>query len=268
MIRSMTGFGRGRYEKDGREYLVEIKSTNHKYCDIGVKLPRSFYGIEHKIKQIISSRISRGKIDVYIEYKNNSSEEETIILNKELAMLYIKNFLELGKVANVDCNFNIIDIVKMPDVLKRQDESDEDLILKEVTIALNEAIDKSLEMKEFEGKKLKNDIEKRLDILDLKIPEIVEKSTGLVDEYIVKLKERINEFLGNGLLDENRLAQEVVIYSDKISIEEEITRLKSHVSQFRKLLKETSPIGKKLDFLTQEINRETNTIGSKQKLKI
>ena len=263
MIRSMTGFGRGKYENEGREYLVEVKSINHKYCDIGIRLPRIFNGIEYKIRQEVANRISRGKIDVYIEFRDNSADESSINFNKELAKVYIKDLIELGKETNINYDFNVIDVVKMPDVLRKEDDNDEDLFFKELSVALNQALDKFLEMREFEGNKLKEDFEKRLDILDEKIPEIIKKSTGLVDEYIVKLGERIKEVLKTDVVDEARLAQEVVIYSDKISIEEELTRLKSHVSQFRKLLNESSPIGKKLDFLTQEINRETNTIGSK-----
>ena len=263
MIKSMTGFGRGKYENKGREYIVEIKSINHKYCDIGIRLPRLLNGIEYKIRQEIASKVSRGKIDVYIEFRDNSISEGSILLNKELAKVYINDLKELGKETGVDYNFNIIEIAKMPDVLKREDENDEDLIFREVSVALNEAISKFLEMRDFEGNKLKEDIEKRLNVLEDNISQIVEKSTGLVEEYIVKLEERIKEILRIDVVDESRLAQEVVIYSDKVSIEEEITRLKSHVSQFRKLLQESSPIGKKLDFLIQEINRETNTIGSK-----
>ena len=259
----MTGFGRGKYENDGRQYLVEIKSINHKYCDIGLRLPRLFNGIEYKIRQKIASRVSRGKIDVYIDFRNDSSGERDVCINKDLAKLYIKDLIELGKETKINYNFNVIDIVKMPDVLRKDDESDENLIFKEVSIALDEALDNFIEMREFEGNKLKDDIEIRLNNLDVKIPEIVKKSSGLVDEYIAKLNGRIKEFLNVNLVDDVRLAQEIVIYSDKISIEEEITRLKSHISQFRKMLLESSPIGKKLDFLTQEINRETNTIGSK-----
>lgn len=263
MIRSMTGFGRGKNNVEGREYLVEIKSINHKYADIGIRLPRSLNGIEYKIRQEIASKVSRGKIDVYIEFNDNSANEASVCINKELAKLYIKDLKELGKEAGIDNDFNVIEIAKMPDVLKRDNETDEDLIFQELSVALNEAIEKFLEMRNFEGTKLKEDIEKRLNVLENKILDIEEKSTGLVEEYIVKLEERIKEILRTDVVDETRLAQEVVIYSDKISIEEEITRLKSHVSQFRKMLNESSPIGKKLDFLTQEINRETNTIGSK-----
>lgn len=263
MIRSMTGFGRGKYENEGREYLVEIKSVNHKYCDIGIRLPRSFNGIEYKIRQEVAKYVSRGKIDVYIEFRNNSSEESSINLNKDLAKIYIKDLIELGKETGINYDFNVIDVAKMPDVLRKDDENDEDLIFNELKIALKEALDKFIEMREFEGKKLKEDIEKRLDVLASKVPEITEKSSGLIDEYIVKLNERVKEYLNSNVIDENRLTQEIVIYSDKVSIEEELTRLNSHISQFKELLNEASPIGKKLDFLTQEINRETNTIGSK-----
>ena len=263
MIRSMTGFGKGKFENEGTEYLVEIKSINHKYCDIGIKLPRSFNGIEYKIRKEIASNVSRGKIDVYIELRDNSSEENSIIINKNLAKIYIKHLIDLGEETGIDCNFNVIDIAKFPDVLKRDDENDEDLIYNEVGIAIKEALNNFIEMKELEGLKLKEDIEKRLDIIDSKISGIVEKSTGLVEEYIVKLEDRIKEILKTDIIDDSRIAQEVVIYSDKVSIEEEITRLKSHSSQLRMLLKEVSPIGKKIDFLIQEMNRETNTIGSK-----
>ena len=259
----MTGFGRGKYENDGREYLVEIKSINHKYCDIGIRLPRSLNSIEYKIRQIIAGSVSRGKIDVFVEFRDNSADDSSVSLNKELAKIYIKQLKELGEETGIDTNFNVIDISKMPDVLKKEDEEDEERIFNELSIALKDAIEKFVEMRAFEGNKLEEDIENRLNVLEKIVVQIAEKSTGLVDEYIKKLEDRIKEILRTDVVDENRLAQEVVIYSDKVSVEEELTRLKSHISQFRKMLQESSPIGKKLDFLTQEINRETNTIGSK-----
>lgn len=263
MIRSMTGFGRGKFEKDGREYLVEIKSINHKYCDISMRIPKSFNSIEYKLRKEIDSRVSRGKIDVYVEFNDNSNSELAVNFNKELAKVYIKHLKELGEETGINHELNVVDISKMPDVFKRDDEKNEDLIFEETKIALNSAIDKFIEMKEFEGNKLKEDIEKRLDLISNKINEISNFSSGLVQEYIVKLETRIKELLKTDVVDETRLAQEIVIYSDKSSIEEELTRLKSHIAQFRELIKNNSPIGKKLDFLVQEINRETNTIGSK-----
>jgi uncharacterized protein (TIGR00255 family) len=263
MIRSMTGFGKGEYENEGRKYLVEIKSVNHKYCDINMRIPRSFNSIEYKLRNEINCKIPRGKIDVFIDFRDDSSNENMVTLNTELAKIYIKDLIALGEETGINHDLNVIEISKMPDVLKREDATDEDLIFEESKIALLKAIDKILQMKEFEGNKLKQDIEKRLDILEEKINQISNFSAGLVDEYIVKLETRINELLKTSVVDENRLAQEIVIFSDKSSIEEELTRLKSHIAQFRALLKGESPIGKKLDFLVQEINRETNTIGSK-----
>ena len=180
MIRSMTGFGRGKFENEGREYLVEIKSINHKYCDIGIRLPRSLNGIEYKIRQEVSNYISRGKIDVYIEFRDNSADERSIVFNKELAKVYINQLRELGQESGIDCNLNVIDISKMPDVLKREDENDEDLIFKEVSIALKEAIDKFLEMKQFEGNKLKlrAELSSKADSSSLNVPfEITENCT-------------------------------------------------------------------------------------------
>lgn len=263
MIRSMTGFGRGKFEKEGREYLAQIKSINHKYCDINMRIPKSFNSIEYKLRKEIDSRVSRGKIDVYIEFNDNSNSETAVNFNKELAKIYIKHLKELGEETGINNELNVVDISKMPEVFKRDDEKNEDLIFEETKIALNYALDKFIEMKEFEGNKLKEDIDKRLDLLSNKINEISNFSAGLVNEYIVKLETRIKELLKTDVVDETRLAQEIVIYSDKSSIEEELTRLKSHITQFRELIKMDSPIGKKLDFLVQEINRETNTIGSK-----
>ena len=263
MIRSMTGFGRGLYENDGREYVVEIKSVNHRYNDINIKLPKSLNEIEYKLKSKIDSRISRGKLEVYVDFRDNKSNEKSISFNKELAKFYVEHLRDLAEEANIKCDLNVIDISKMPEVFKREDENDANQIFEEMKIALNEALDKIIQMKEFEGNKLKIDIENRLKIITDKINEISKFSAGLVEEYIVKLEKRINELLKTDVVDETRLAQEIVIFSDKSSIEEELTRLKSHINQFEDLLKTSSPIGKKLDFLIQEMNREANTIGSK-----
>jgi len=263
MIRSMTGFGRGLYENDGREYVVEIKSVNHRYNDINIKLPKSLNEIEYKLKSKIDSRISRGKLEVYVDFKDNKSNEKSISFNKELAKFYVEHLRDLAEEANIKCDLNVIDISKMPEVFKRKDENDANQIFEEMKIALNEALDKIIQMKEFEGNKLKIDIENRLKIITDKINEISKFSAGLVEEYIVKLETRIKELLKTDVVDETRLAQEIVIFSDKSSIEEELTRLKSHINQFEDLLKTSSPIGKKLDFLIQEMNREINTIGSK-----
>lgn len=263
LIKSMTGFGRGKYECDGRSYTVEIKSVNHKYTDINVRLPRFLNSIEDKIRKRISNEISRGKIDVFVNFENYSNETATIKLNKELAKEYLKELKALADETGVNYNVNIMDVSKLPEILKLEDEENEELIGKELMIALDEALKNFVSMRALEGQKLVEDIEKRIYAIQEKVEEIIGFSSTLVEEYIAKLEARVNELLKPGTVDENRLMQEIVIFSDKSSIEEELTRLKSHISQFLNLIKEASPIGKKIDFLIQEINREVNTIGSK-----
>lgn len=265
MIKSMTGFGRSKYEVDRREYLVEIKSVNNRYSDISIKMPRNISFLEEKVKKLIANNISRGKIDVFINFTNNSEKGKEIKINAELAKMYIEELRKLQNETEIIDNIGIMDIAKMPEVLNLKIENeDEELLWQELEECLNNAVTGFVLMRETEGKKIKEDLEKRIAIIKQKIEKISEISTGLIEEYIVKLEKRINELLKNTVIDEARLAQEVVIYSDKCSVEEELTRLKSHISQFLDFLNEEGmPIGKKLDFLIQEMNRETNTIGSK-----
>ncbi len=263
MIKSMTGFGRGKYENEGREYLVEIKSVNHKYSDISIRLPRIFNGIENRIRKEVSKVVHRGKVDLYIDFQNFSDKNNYIKFNKELAKTYIKNLQELGKETGINYELNVAEIAKMPDIFRREDDTDEEIIFNELNIALKEALDNFIKMREIEGAKLKEDLEIRISSICKKVNEISKFSSGLVKEYIVKLESRIKELLNEDVVDENRLAQEIVIYSDRCSIEEELTRLQSHISQFLDLLRSDLTIGKKIDFIIQEMNREINTIASK-----
>ena len=263
MIKSMTGFGRGKYENEGRTYTVEIKSVNHKYSDISVKLPRFLNSIEDKIRKRVSEVISRGKVDVYISFENYSSRGTNIRINRELAKEYLSELKLLAEDANIAYDVNVIDITKFPEVLKIEDEDIEDIISVEIMNALDEALEKFVEMRAQEGSKLIQDIENRIYSVQSKVEEIKGFSATLVEDYIARLEQRVKELMKDKVVDEGRIAQEIVIFSDKSSIEEELTRLDSHISQFLKLLKEASPIGKKFDFLVQEMNRETNTIGSK-----
>ena len=264
MIKSMTGFGRSTYENDGREYIVEIKSVNNRFNDINIKMPRNLNYLEEKIRKQILSNISRGKVEVSIQLNNNSDLGKKINLNTDIAKKYVEELKKLSEETNIIDNINIMDIAKFPDVLNiKIDEEAEEIIEKELFIALDSAIDSFLDMRQKEGSKIKVDLKNRIEVIKQKIEQISSISAGLVDEYVVKLETRIKELLKTDVVDQTRLAQEVVIYSDKCSVEEEITRLKSHISQFLNLLNENIAIGKKLDFLIQEMNRETNTIGSK-----
>ena len=263
MIKSMTGFGRGKYENEGRTYTVEIKSVNHKYTDINVRIPRFLNCVEDRIRKTISKSISRGKVDVYVNFENYSNKGTTIKINKELAKEYITQLRCLADETDVRFDLSIIDVSRLPEILKLEDDEDEELIVSELMIAVESALETFVSMREIEGKRLIEDIEKRIYTIQDKVLEISKFSSTLVEDYIARLETRVNELLKPGTVDETRLLQEIVIFSDKCSIEEELTRLKSHISQFLDLIKQSSPIGKKIDFLIQEINREVNTIGSK-----
>jgi len=263
MIKSMTGFGRGNYENEGREYIVEIKTVNHRYNDISIKLPRSISYLEEKVKKVITENIKRGKVDVYITFNNYSEKGKEIKINKEIAKKYIIELKELAEEANINSNINVTEISKFPEVLSIQNNEDEELLWDELQKPLNEATAELIKMREYEGIKISEDLIKRADKILDKINKISELSAGLVNEYIVKLEARIKELLKTDVVDETRIAQEVVIYSDKTSVQEEITRMNSHIAQLHTLLQSNEAVGKRLDFLMQELNRETNTIGSK-----
>ena len=263
-MKSMTGFGRAKLEREEREYLVEIRSVNHKYADITVKAPRNLLYLEDKVRKAVLNRVARGKIEVFISYANYGLNGKNVVLNKELAKLYIKELTELAEEADIPSGLRATEVSKMPDVLNVQlDEDSLETIWTELSECLENAIDNFIDMRSIEGNKIKQDLEERLKKIEEDVNKISELSTGLVEEYVVKLEERIKELLKVDVVDKDRLAQEIVIYSDKCSTEEELTRLRSHISQFKNLLEQDEPTGKKLDFLMQEMNRETNTIGSK-----
>lgn len=263
-MKSMTGFGRAKLEKNNRIYSVEIKSVNHKYNDITIKLPRSLSYLEDKIKKEISTNIARGKIDVYISFENYSQEGKQIIINHDLVNEYMQQFKLIAEQNNLKLDIPVTEITKLPDVLTlKETEDKEDVIENELLQCLKEAIQNFTNMREQEGSKIKEDLMLRIEKIAKEVEKISEYSTRLVEEYVVKLEQRTKELLKNNVIDEQRLAMEVVLYADKCSVEEEITRLKSHISQFKNMLEETKPIGKKIDFLIQEMNRETNTTGSK-----
>lgn len=263
-MKSMTGFGRSKLEINSREYIVEIKSVNHKYSDISIKMPRSLSSYEESIKKLISGKVSRGKIDVFITYNNYSDEGKNIIINKDLAKNYVTQLTELAEETGIVNRISPTEIMKLPDVLQlKMEDDDSEVIWKELEQCVNEAVSNFTQMREIEGEKIKQDLQERINKVEANVETIFANSTGLIEDYVVKLRERIKEILNTPVVDETRLAQEIVIYADKCSIEEELTRLRSHVSQFRNLLETKEPIGKKLDFLVQEMNRETNTIASK-----
>ena len=259
----MTGYGKANLLEKQREYQVEIKSVNHRYLDISVKMPRVLSYLEEEVKKEIATKIKRGKVDVFITFENHSTQGKEVKINTELAEIYISELKKLAKQENILDNIEVIEVAKFPDVLMLQNKQEDEAIQNELIKTVKEATRKLIYMREMEGNKMAEDIQKRITKIQEKVKEISVLSSGLIDEYVVKLEERIKEILKIQEVDQARLAQEVVIYADKCSVEEEVTRLESHIVQFENLLKTEETVGKKLDFIVQEMNRETNTIGSK-----
>lgn len=263
MIKSMTGYGKSSSHVNQRNYQVEIKSVNHRYLDVTTRLPKQLSFLEEEIKKKISEVIKRGKVDVIVTFENNSDEGRSIVINQQIAKLYIEQLKKLAEEEQIESNIEVTEIAKYPDVLNVQMNQEDDILKDELMPVINEALKLLVEMREREGIKIAEDLKIRIKKIGEKILGISQKSTGLIQEYVVKLEKRIKEILQNDEIDKSRIAQEVVIYADKCSIEEEITRLHSHIEQFHTILESEGPSGKRLDFIIQEMNREINTIGSK-----
>ena len=263
MIKSMTGYGKSCLSINSREYQVEIKTVNHKFIDTSIRMPRVISYLEDDVRKLITSKLKRGKVDVLITFENFNKEANEVKINKELAKVYIESFKKLAEEENLSTNIEVTEITKLPDVLIVKNKIDEEQIKSELLQVVEEAVNNLIEMRKNEGNKISTDILGKITKIEEKNEEIFGLSTGLINEYIVKLETRIKELLQTEELDKSRLMQEIVIYADKCSVEEEVTRLRSHISQLRELIGSNEPTGKKMDFLIQEMNRETNTIGSK-----
>ncbi len=262
-MKSMTGFGRASLESNGKNYIIEIKTVNNKYSDITVKSPKRLSFMENKIRKQIANRITRGKVEVSVSFFDFSNKSKNVVLNKEIAKEYIKQLREIADENNLSENISVVEIAKLPDILNSIDSDNDEEIAGEALKCLNMALDSLIEMRKAEGENIKQDLLVRIERVQNLVDKIAENSKGIVEEYVSKLEKRVKEILKTDVVDENRIAQEAVIYADKTSIEEELTRLNSHIVQFKELVNSDGPVGKKLDFMIQEMNRETNTIGSK-----
>ena len=262
-MKSMTGFGRASLESNGKNYIIEIKTVNNKYSDITVKSPKRLSFMEDKIRKQIANRITRGKVEVSVSFFDFSNKSKNVVLNKEIAKEYIKQLREIADENNLSENISVVEIAKLPDILNLIDSDNDEEIASEALQCLNMALDSLIEMRKAEGENIKQDLLIRIERVQNLVDKIAENSKGIVEEYVSKLEKRVKEILKTDVVDENRIAQEAVIYADKTSIEEELTRLNSHIVQFKELANSDGPVGKKLDFMIQEMNRETNTIGSK-----
>ena len=262
-MKSMTGFGRASLESNGKNYIIEIKTVNNKYSDITVKSTKRLSFTEDKIRKQIANRITRGKVEVSVSFFDFSNKSKNVVLNKEVAKEYIKQLREIADENNLSENISVVEIAKLPDILNSIDSDNDEEIASEALQCLNMALDSLIEMRKAEGENIKQDLLVRIERVKNLVDKIAENSKGIVEEYVSKLEKRVKEILKTDVVDENRIAQEAVIYADKTSIEEELTRLNSHIVQFKELVNSDGPVGKKLDFMIQEMNRETNTIGSK-----
>lgn len=264
MICSMTGFGRGLYSIDGKEYLVEIKTVNHRYLDTSVRLPRAYSYLEAKIREMITSKLSRGKVDVNVWIEDYGTDGRTVMLDEGLADLYVESLKSIKNRYSLDDNITLSLITRFPDILKvKKDEEDEKKIVDQLKEAMNSAIEALIQMRRNEGEQLKADILQKISNLENMLSKIEEIAPNVVVEYRNKLNNRIKEIISDNKPDEGRLELEIALFADRCSIEEEITRLKSHFKQVRQTLDMEQGIGRKLDFIVQEMNREINTIGSK-----
>lgn len=262
-MKSMTGFGRASLESNGKNYIIEMKTVNNKYSDITVKSPKRLSFMEDRIRKQIANRITRGKVEVSVSFFDFSNKSKNVVLNKEIAKEYIKQLKEIADENNLSENISVVEIAKLPDILNSIDSDNDEEITSEALQCLNMALDSLIEMRKTEGENIKQDLLVRIERVQNLVDKIAENSKGIVEEYVSKLEKRVKEILKTDVVDENRIAQEAVIYADKTSIEEELTRLNSHIVQFKELVNSDGPVGKKLDFMIQEMNRETNTIGSK-----
>lgn len=265
MIKSMTGFGRGEFSNDESLVTVEIKSVNHRYNDIVIKKPKHLNYIEEDIRKFVKNKVNRGRIEVYIHIENTKESDFLVKPDITLAKSYINAIDILCKEANIDNDISINTLISFPELLKVEKvEEDEDKVFEAIMSALDNSIQKMNDMRISEGEKLGSDIKKRANFICETIKEIEKRAPKVVLEYKEKLTNRINELLDDKHeIDDSKLANEIAFYSDKGNITEEIVRLYSHIDQLKKSINSTEPIGRKLDFLVQEMNREVNTIGSK-----
>lgn len=265
-IFSMTGYGKGVAEQDGRKATVELKSVNHRFLDLGLKLPKSLMFAEDGLRKAIQKSISRGHIDLFISFDDDSEKQQNAFkVDYDLAAKYVLAARELQGRCLIQNNFYVSEVMRMPDVITREteEEEDEDFIARLVMQACAHAIDSLNVMRRREGESLAKDLLAKLDNIEATIPKIEQLAPKTLEEYRDKLSARIKEYLQEVPLDEDKLLNEVAFFSDRICIDEEITRLHTHISHFKEILEDGGAVGKKLDFIVQEMNRETNTIGSK-----
>lgn len=263
-MKSMTGYGRAKEVRDGKTITVELRAVNHRYLDCTVKAPRQYGFLDDAVKKAATARIARGKVEIYVGVEVEEGGDVAVTVNHQLAKRYLDALHDLSETYGLRDDVTVMSLAKLPDVLgSERIEQDAEAMTREVLAVFQQACDGFDQMREREGEKLAEDVRNRCAAIERMVGEVETRSPGRVKEYREKLLARMQEVLADTSIDETRILTEAAIYADKTAVDEETVRLRSHLHQMDGMLKETQPIGRKLDFLVQEMNREANTIGSK-----
>ena len=264
MINSMTGFGRERMILNNREIIVEVRSVNNRFCEFSARTPRNYGYLDERLKALFKSQITRGKVEVSVSIYKQEGADAEIAINKTIAEGYIKALRSVKDEFSLSDDLSLSSIMRLPDIFTVvKTEDDEEEIWRDVNEVANGALARFLEMRKTEGAKLYDDVLSRLALIEENVGKIEERSPKVNDEYRDRLFARLKEVLQDTNIDEQRVLTEAAVFADKTAVDEETVRLRSHIAQFRGLLDAKEPVGRKLDFLVQELNREVNTIGSK-----
>ena len=265
MIKSMTGYGRARENRNGRDITVEVRSVNNRYLDCTVKLPRAYIFAEDAVKAHVQKAVSRGKVDVFITMDSAGSDDAVVTVNEPLARAYCKALSQL-ETLGAKGGVTAVELARFPDVVTvTKAEEDLEAIAADICAVLDQALAAYNDMRAVEGRKLAEDIVSRAGTIEQCVGVVEERSPQTVEEYRQKLFAKMQEVLGSTNIDEGRILQEAAIYADKVAVDEETVRLRSHIAQLRTMVESVKPVGRDMDFLVQEFNRECNTIGSKCK---
>lgn len=264
MIKSMTGFGRSESITKERKIVIEMKSVNHRYCDLNIKMPKKFNFFEAAIRSHLKQYIGRGKVDIFITYEDYTESNVCVKYNSELAAEYVKYLKQISDDFGLRSDLSPVALSRFPEVFTLEEQSiDEEELWKELVTCLDEAATQFVESRTKEGETLKEDLIGKLDGMLEMVDYIESVSPSLVESYRKRLEDKVKELLDGVAIDENRIATEVTIYADKICVDEETVRLRSHIENTKAILLEGGNVGRKLDFVAQEMNREANTILSK-----
>ncbi len=263
-MKSMTGFGRGEAQGENYNIIIEMRSVNHRYLETSLRIPKQFTGLEDKLKKLAQTKLQRGKIDIFFTFEQISLQNVDLKLDKNLAIAYHKSMIELAQLLNLPNTLTVEQLATLPGVIMQEKSADDlDEVGQLAELALNRALDSLIAMRQTEGKSLADDILNRCQTINLAAEEILRLLPDVLAEQQQKMRKRIGEILNQVPVDENKLANEMAYLADKTDVAEELTRLFSHIEQLKEALNSDEAVGRRLDFLLQEMNREVNTIGSK-----